>query len=62
MSILYIILVLALIGVALWVLNTQVPWIDPTIKRIINVVVFIAIVIWLMKVFGLWDILLTARV
>lgn len=62
MPILYIILILALIGVALWVLNTQIPWIDPTIKRIINVVAIVLVIIWLCRLLGVFQLLTSVRI
>lgn len=62
MPIVLILLALVAVGVVLWLINTKVPWIDPTVKQIINVVAIILVVIWLMRVFGLWSLLMTARV
>jgi len=53
MPLLTIVVVLIIIGVLLWLFNAKVTMIDPTIKQIINIVVVIAVVIWLLKVFGL---------
>ena len=47
-----LILTLALIGVALYLLNTYVPM-APPIKTIINVVVVVLVILWLVNVFGL---------
>ena len=52
MDIIHVIIVLAVIGVLLWLLNTYLPM-DAMIKRIINIVVIIAVVLWLLNVFGL---------
>ena len=61
MSILYIILVLIVVGVLLWLVNTYIPM-DGKIKTIVNVVVVIAVVIWLLKAFGVWEMLSGAKV
>ncbi len=53
MSLISLIVVLALIGVALWFVNTQITIIDPKIKNIINIVVVMAVILWLLSVFGL---------
>lgn len=53
MSLLTIILALVLVGVLLWALNAFVPM-DATVKKILNVVVVLALVIWLLKAFGLF--------
>ena len=52
MSIVTIIVVLVLIGVLLWLINTYIPMARP-IKTILNVVVVLAVIIWLLSVFGL---------
>jgi len=54
MPLLTIVIVLIVVGVCLWLVNTQIPM-DATIKRILNIVVVIAVVLWLLKVFGLLD-------
>jgi Fe2+ transport system protein B len=46
------VLVLVVVGVVLWVINTYIPM-QSTIKRILNVVVVIVVIIWLLSVFGL---------
>ena len=51
MPIIQLIIVLAVIGLLLWLLNTYVPMADP-IKTIINVGVVIAVILWLLNVFG----------
>lgn len=51
MPILTIIIVLIVVGVLLWLVNTYVPM-DRKIKNILNAVVVIMLVIWLLKVFG----------
>ena len=52
MSLVTLIVVLVIIGVVLWLVNTQIPM-DPTIKKILNIVVVIVVVLWLLKAFGL---------
>ena len=47
-----IVIVLVVVGVLLWLINTYLPM-DGKIKNILNIVVVIAIVIWLLKAFGL---------
>ena len=54
MSLVSLILVLIVVGVVLWLINTYVPM-DGKIKSILNAVVVIAVVLWLLKVFGLLD-------
>jgi len=52
MSLLTIVLVLIVIGVILWLINTYIPMAG-SIKTILNVVVVLAVVIWLLQAFGL---------
>ena len=54
MSLVSLILVLIVVGVVLWLVNTYIPM-DSKIKSILNAVVVIAVVLWLLKVFGLLD-------
>lgn len=53
MGLLSLIVILVVIGVVLWVVNTQIPWIDANIKKIINIVVIIVVCLWLLSVVGL---------
>lgn len=54
MSLLTILLVLVVAGILLYVVNAYVPM-DGKIKSILNVVVVIVVVVWLLKVFGLFS-------
>jgi hypothetical protein len=54
MPIVTIIVVLIVVGVVLWLVNTYIPM-QRTIKNILNAVVVIVVVIWLLKVFGVLD-------
>ena len=51
MPLLNLVIVLVVVGVVLWVINSYIPM-QATIKRILNVVVVIAVIIWLLSVFG----------
>ena len=51
MPILTIVIVLIVVGVLLWLVNTYIPM-QRTIKNILNAVVVIIVVIWLLQVFG----------
>lgn len=53
MGLLTLIVLLVVVGVVLWVVNTQIPWIDANIKKIINIVVIIVVCLWLLSVFGI---------
>jgi hypothetical protein len=52
MSLLSIIIVLIVVGVLLWLINTYIPM-QGTIKSILNAVVVIVVVLWLLQAFGL---------
>ena len=52
MSLIGVILTLVVVGVLLWLLNNYIPM-DGEIKRILNAVVVIVVVIWLLQAFGL---------
>ena len=54
MPLLTILIVLIVVGVLLWLVNSYIPM-DRKIKSILNLVVVIAVVIWLLKAFGLLD-------
>lgn len=54
MSIISIILVLIIVGVLMWLINSFIPMAAP-IKTLLNVVVFIVLIIWLLQVFGLFS-------
>ncbi len=51
MPLIHLILILVVVGVILWLVNNYIPM-DYTIKRILNVVVTICVIVWLLIVFG----------
>ena len=51
MSLINLVVVLIVVGVLLWLVNTYIPM-DSKIKQILNIVVVIVVVIWLLQVFG----------
>jgi hypothetical protein len=61
MPLLTLVLILIVVGVLLWLVNNYIP-LDPKIKGILNAVVIIAVVIWLLQVFGLFGDLNTIHV
>jgi hypothetical protein len=61
MPILTIIIVLIVIGVLLWLVNSYIPM-DGKIKKILNVVVIIAVIVWLLYAFGVVGMLSGAHV
>jgi hypothetical protein len=56
-----ILIVLIVVGVLLWLVNSYIPM-DRKIKNILNVVVVIGVVLWLLKAFGLFDSIKNLRV
>lgn len=46
-----IVVSLIVVGILLWAINSYIPM-DAKIKQILNVVVVIAVILWLLKVFG----------
>jgi hypothetical protein len=50
MPLLQVVILLIVVGVLLWVVNTYIPM-DDKIKRIINVVVIIVVVLWVVSLF-----------
>jgi hypothetical protein len=54
MPLVYIVLVLLIVGMALWLINNYVPMAG-SIRTILNVVVVIGTSIWVLKAVGLWN-------
>jgi hypothetical protein len=52
MDLIQLVVLLIVIGVLLWLVNSYIPM-DATIKQILNAVVVIAVVLWLLTAFGL---------
>jgi hypothetical protein len=52
MPLINLVIVLLVVGVLLWLVNTYIPM-DRKIKNILNVVVVIVVVLWLLQVFGI---------
>ena len=50
MSLIDLVIILIVVGVLLWLVNTYIP-LDGKIKNVINVVVVIAVVLWLLQLF-----------
>ena len=60
MPLIQLVLVLVAVGVILWVINSYIPM-QATIKKILNVVVVLVVIVWLLS-FGLMGDLRTIRV
>lgn len=54
MPLINVFVILIVVGVLLWLVNSYIPM-DNKIKRILNVVAVIIVVIWLLRVFGILD-------
>ncbi len=52
MSLISLVVTLIVVGVLLWLVNTYIPM-DGKIKRIVNIVVVVAVVVWLLSAFGI---------
>lgn len=50
MSLISLILVIVVVGLILWLVNSFIPM-DPKVKSILNAVVIIVLVLWLISVF-----------
>ncbi|HBA86448.1 MAG TPA: hypothetical protein DCZ75_00260 [Geobacter sp.] len=61
MPLIQVVLVLIVVGVLLWLVNTYIPMAG-SIKSILNAVVVIVVVLWLLNVFGFMDNLTRLRV
>ena len=61
MPLVTIVLTLAVVGVLLWLVNRFIPM-QGQIKGILNGVVVIAVVLWLLKIFGMFGYLSQFRV
>jgi hypothetical protein len=51
MSLISLVITLIVVGVLLWLVNTYIPM-DAKIKKILNIVVVICVVLWLLSAFG----------
>jgi predicted membrane protein len=60
MPLIYIVLVLIVVGMALWLINTYIPMAG-SIKAILNAVIVIAVCVWVLKAAGLWTQVLNYR-
>ncbi|HKN61241.1 MAG TPA: Thivi_2564 family membrane protein [Candidatus Acidoferrales bacterium] len=61
MPLMQILVVLIVVGVLLWLVNSFIPM-QGTIKSILNAVVVIATVLWLLNIFGLFHSLSHVRI
>ena len=53
MPLINIVVTMVVVGVALWLINNYIPMAS-SIKTILNVVVVVAVAIWVLQAVGLW--------
>ncbi len=61
MPLLSIVIALIVVGVALWLVNNYIPMAS-SIKTILNVVVVVAVAVWVLQAFGVWGHITAYRV
>jgi hypothetical protein len=52
MTLLNIVVILVIVGIILWLINAFIPMAG-AIKTLLNLVVFVVVLIWLLRVFGI---------
>jgi len=53
MPLISVVITLIVVGVLLWLVNAYIPM-DANIKKVLNAVVLIIVVLWLLNVFGVF--------
>ena len=61
MSLITVLIILVVAGLLLWLVNTYIPM-DHKIKTIFNIVVVIVVIVWLLKIFGVFQYLTNIHV
>lgn len=61
MPLINIVIALIVVGVALWLINNYIPMASG-IKTILNIVVVLAVGVWVLQAFGLWGHVTSYRV
>ena len=61
MPLINIVVALIVVGLALWLINTYIPMAS-SIKAILNVVVVVAVVVWVLQATGMWGSVTSYRV
>jgi hypothetical protein len=54
MPLMTVVLTLIVVGILLWLVNAYIPM-DAKIKQILNIVVVVAVVLWIISLFGLFS-------
>jgi hypothetical protein len=61
MPLIHLVIVLIVVGVLLWLVNSYIPM-DAKIKKILNVVVIVIVILWLLSAFGVIGSLSSIRI
>ena len=61
MPLINIVIALIIVGVILWLINNYIPMASG-IKTILNIVVVVAVGVWVLQAFGLWGLVTSYRV
>lgn len=51
MSLINIVVILVIVGLVMWLINTYIPM-AAAIKSLLNIVVFVVMLVWVLQVFG----------
>jgi hypothetical protein len=51
MPLVNIVLIIVLVGLVMWLINTYIPM-AAGIKSLLNIVVFVVVLIWVLRIFG----------
>jgi hypothetical protein len=52
MTLVHIAVILVVVGLIMWLINTYIPMAG-AIKSLLNIVVFVVVLVWILQVFGL---------
>ena len=52
MTLVNIVVILVVVGLVMWLINTYIPMAG-SIKSLLNIVVFVVVLIWVLQIFGL---------
>lgn len=61
MSLLTIIIVIVVIGLIMWAINTYIPM-QPGVKKILNIAVIVILIIWILKALNVFSYMSNIRV
>jgi predicted membrane protein len=61
MPLVNLVIALIVVGVALWLINQYIPMAS-SIKTILNVVVVVAVAVWVLQAVGMWGSLTSYRI